>query len=70
MTSDQFKFGGKDKGLEDILKIPTLEKVKFVNLEFPFFSKAEVKIDNKKRPLWEIVKQIGGSINPKWRYKY
>jgi hypothetical protein len=30
----------------------------------------EVKIDNKKRPLWEIVKQIGGSINPKWRYKY
>ena len=30
----------------------------------------EVKIDNKKRPLWEIVKQVGSSINPKWRYKY
>lgn len=30
----------------------------------------EVKIGNKKRPLWEIVKQVGSSINPKWRYKY
>ena len=30
----------------------------------------KVKINNKKRPLWEIVKQIGVSINPKWRYKY
>jgi hypothetical protein len=30
----------------------------------------EVKIDSKKRPLWEIVKQIGGSINPRWKYKY
>jgi len=39
MTSDQFEFNGKDKGLEDILKIPTLERVKFVNLEFPFFPK-------------------------------
>ena len=30
----------------------------------------KVRINNKKRPLWEIVKQIGVSINPKWRYKY
>ena len=30
----------------------------------------EVKIENKKRPLWEIVKQIGGSLNPSWRFKY
>ena len=30
----------------------------------------EVKISNKKRSLWEIVKQIGGSLNPSWRYKY
>jgi hypothetical protein len=30
----------------------------------------EVKIDNKKRNLWEIVKQIGGSLNPSWRFKY
>ena len=27
-------------------------------------------INNKKRPLWEMVKQIGSAINPKWRYKY
>ena len=30
----------------------------------------EVKIDNKKRPLWEIVKHLGSSINPLWRFKY
>jgi actin-related protein len=30
----------------------------------------EVKINNKKRSLWEIVKQIGGSVNPSWRFKY
>lgn len=30
----------------------------------------EVKIDHKKRVIWDIVKKIGVSINPKWRYKY
>ena len=27
----------------------------------------EVKIDHKKRVIWDIVKKIGISINPKWR---
>ena len=39
MTNDQFEFDGKDKGLEDILKIPTLEKVKFGNLDLYHFPK-------------------------------
>jgi hypothetical protein len=26
--------------------------------------------DHKKRVVWDIVKKIGVSINPKWRYKY
>jgi hypothetical protein len=30
----------------------------------------EVKIDHKKRVIWDIVKKIGVSINPRWRYKY
>lgn len=30
----------------------------------------EVKIDHKKRVIWDIVKKVGGSINPRWRYKY
>lgn len=30
----------------------------------------EVKLDHKKRIIWDIVKKIGVSINPKWRYKY
>jgi hypothetical protein len=30
----------------------------------------EVEISNKKRNLWEVVKQIGGSLNPSWRFKY
>jgi prophage antirepressor-like protein len=30
----------------------------------------EVKIDHKKRLIWDIVKKIGVSINPMWRYKY
>ena len=30
----------------------------------------EVNFNHKKRVIWEIVKKIGVSINPKWRYKY
>ena len=30
----------------------------------------EVKIDRKKKIIWDIVKKIGVSINPKWKYKY
>lgn len=37
---DRFNFDEKDiKGLEDVLKIQTLEKVKFYNLILPFFPK-------------------------------
>ena len=34
------------------------------------YNHPQIKLDNKRRPLWEIVKNIGGSMNPKWRYKY
>jgi hypothetical protein len=30
----------------------------------------EVDIAKKKRPLWDMVKRIGESVNPNWRYKY
>jgi hypothetical protein len=33
-------------------------------------SHPEVKIDQRKRIIWDIVKKIGVSINPRWRYKY
>lgn len=33
-------------------------------------SHPDVKIDHKKRVIWEMVKKIGVSINPAWRYKY
>jgi hypothetical protein len=30
----------------------------------------EVDIAKRKRPLWDMVKRIGESVNPNWRYKY
>ena len=30
----------------------------------------EIRLDQRKRVIWDIVKKIGVSINPKWRYKY
>jgi hypothetical protein len=30
----------------------------------------EVDIAKRKRPLWDVVKRIGESVNPNWRYKY
>lgn len=30
----------------------------------------EVKIDHKKRIVWDIVKKLGTMVNPRWRYKY
>ena len=30
----------------------------------------EVKLDRKKKTIWDVVQKIGISINPMWRYKY
>lgn len=30
----------------------------------------DLKLDNKRRTIWDVAKQIGSSVNPMWRYKY